>query len=294
MINFAGCHQVPSDVFMKQQFITAAGIQLAYFEQNPEARQTLFFVHGNSVSSFTWRKQFADPRLAPYRLIALDLPAHGASAASPDPDRDYNLIRLGEIAAEALNLLVGGNDRFLLVGLSLGANIVAEMLDFNVRPAGIVLIGPSVVGGKYGLSDVIVAGADVSAVFADGVPEKTVRQYAATTSISAEPADLEAFLKDYHETRPPFRTVFFSSVGKGKYKNEVSLLGRPDLPVCIIFGIDERIVNPYYLDDVPLALWEGKIHRIPGASHLVHIDNPEGVNGLLAAYAGDRFRSDDA
>src|SRR5579863_2300090 len=115
---------------MDKKFISIEGIRIAYLEQNsrPE-NKTIFFIHGNSVSSRTWRKQLVDPLFSDHRLIAIDLPAHGDSGTAADPAHTYSLPMLANLMAKAVRLLAN-NQPFILAGVSLSTNIVAEMLAF--------------------------------------------------------------------------------------------------------------------------------------------------------------------
>jgi pimeloyl-ACP methyl ester carboxylesterase len=86
---------------MTLKFITIDNFQIAYLEVNPEAQNTIFFIHGNSGSSRTWLKQMSDPLLNDFRMVAFDLPADGNSLASIDPDNAYSLSAMGLIADAA-------------------------------------------------------------------------------------------------------------------------------------------------------------------------------------------------
>ena len=87
---------------MNKKYTTAKGIRIAYLEKNPEAKNTIFFIHGNSLSANSWTKQFQSELLTSYRLVAFDLPAHGDSDASPDPDMDYTFAGLASILTDRI------------------------------------------------------------------------------------------------------------------------------------------------------------------------------------------------
>jgi pimeloyl-ACP methyl ester carboxylesterase len=80
------------------------------------------------------------------------------------------------------------------------------------------------------------------------------------------------------------------SIQRQQFSDEIGLLQQLDLPLLIIFGKDEKVVDPDYLDDAPLKLWQNMIYKIAGASHLVNIDRPEEFNTLVASYAVDMFK----
>ena len=127
------------------KFIEAGQVSLAYLEKNPQFEKTVYFIHGNSGSCRTWRKQFCYEFFNSYRLIAFDLPAHGQSSASDNPTHDYSPITTGQIIATAIKNLANDNS-YALVGFSYGTNVIAEALNHNLKPAGIVLNASCVIG----------------------------------------------------------------------------------------------------------------------------------------------------
>src|SRR6516162_5215425 len=58
--------------------------------ESPGTARAILLVHGNSSSSRVWQKQLEGPLGGKYRLIAIDLPGHGASSAPPNPEQDYS------------------------------------------------------------------------------------------------------------------------------------------------------------------------------------------------------------
>jgi pimeloyl-ACP methyl ester carboxylesterase len=51
----------------------------------------VLLIHGNSASSEIFRHQFAASFARSYRLLALDLPGHGASTDAADPQNSYTV-----------------------------------------------------------------------------------------------------------------------------------------------------------------------------------------------------------
>jgi len=137
-------------------------------------------------------------------------------------------------------------------------------------------------------------GADLSAVFAENIPEEAVLQYASAVSLSENKDDLDCFLKDYHSVQGTFRSSLFANIAMGNYSDQVAINQQVKYPVCIVFGEDEKLVNTHYLDDAPINLWNNTIYKIPLASHLLNIDAPEAFNELIAAYAKDIFTTNAA
>ncbi|MBC9880814.1 alpha/beta hydrolase [Bradyrhizobium sp. INPA01-394B] len=94
---------------------------LAGYESAGTGRPILL-VHGNSSSSRIWQKQLQGPLGAKYRVIAIDLPGHGASSPAPHPETDYSghgYAAAIAAAARALDLASA-----IVVGWSLGGHAV--------------------------------------------------------------------------------------------------------------------------------------------------------------------------
>jgi len=268
------------------EFITLNAIPIAYQIIHPQARRTIFFIHGNSGASNAWQKQLDDPIFSNYRLIAFDLPAHGQSGF-PHVE-DCTLPRLAQIMSEAVTALAG-DASYMLVGVSLATNIIAEMLYYHLTPAGIVLAGPCIIGDRITMEQIAKPHTHVGVVFTDEASPDEVLQYAGETSLSREASDATLFIKNYEAVQKPFRSLLAQSIAAQKVSNEIALLQQQAIPLLIIFGKDEKIVHPDYLDDVVLPVWNDTIYKLPGASHLVPIDQPQSFNRLLAAYAAERL-----
>jgi pimeloyl-ACP methyl ester carboxylesterase len=274
---------------MRQGTTTISNIRITYLIGNESAKDTIFFIHGNSISSDSWKKQLTSDLLKKYRLIAFDLPAHGGSGTSLNPAEDYSLPGLGLIIAKAIQA-VAGNDSYMIVGLSLGTNILAEALAFKLKPQGIVLAGSCIIGGKYTIDKLVRPNTNVFVVFTEKSPEAEVVKYASEVMFSNDENYVKEFIKDYYGVKSRFRALLSASIQQQKYSNEVELIARIAKPVLIIFGKDEKIIDPDYLDNAPFNLWN-KVYKIPGAGHLVNIDQPDAFNKLVSIYAREVFNN---
>lgn len=271
---------------MENITLTVCGLTITYAEKNADTSQTIFFLHGNSQSSNAWRKQLNSSLFSNWRLIAFDLPAHGSSSF---PDKQYcSVPKLAQLLSEAVKKLAG-NKPFILAGVSLATNIVAEMLSFNLNPAGIILAGPCIIGDNITLEKMMQPNTHVQVVFMDDAEEQDIKLYALETSASRNEEDIEAFLKDYHSVQKGFRSVLGESIQQGRFNDEINLLRKTNVPLLIIFGRDEKVIDPDYLDEIEIPLWQNQIFKIQGASHLVNIDAPEKFNELSAKYAEEMF-----
>jgi pimeloyl-ACP methyl ester carboxylesterase len=197
------------------------------------------------------------------------------------------LTGIAKIMTAAVKNLTDGKP-FLLVGVSLGTNVLAEMLYNDISPAGVVLAGPCIMGKNHGFDKMVKKGTHVDVVFTADAPEDKILKYARETSLSEDPDDIRSFINDYKQTNREFRGVLASSLVN--YRDQVDIVRQKNIPSLVTFGAEEKVIFPDYLDDADLPLWSGRIHKLAGASHLVNIDQPEQFNELMAEYAQDCFR----
>lgn len=275
---------------MDKIYISVEGIKIAYLEyNNKQDSKTVFFIHGNSVSSRTWRKQLNDPLFSHYRLVSIDLPAHGDSGIAQDSGSTYSLPQLASIMVKTV-LQLTNDQPYVIAGISLSTNVVAEMLAYNIYPQGLILAGPSVVGALAPIANILKLDTSVNVVFTDEFDLDEVKKYAAETSLSTDEKDLRIFLEDFQLVKMPFRSTLANSIAAKQYNDEITLLQDRNIPLLVVFGKDEKVVENSYLDKVPLPLWSGKIYKIPDASHLVHIDQPMAFNLLMKEFLESIFK----
>jgi len=265
--------------------------KIAYIEINPGANNTIFFIPGNSVTKRIWSKQLESTLFSGYRLIAIDLPASGSSGMTAETN--YTLKGLAELLCKIVNKLIDGKP-YIIAGVSLGTNIIAEMLDFAIHPLGLVLAGPCIFGTNCKVENIAKPGAHVGVVFVDHAEDEDVLSYANEVLISGDEENIKMFVEDYKSVQSPFRSVLAKSIAEGNFNDEIALLNKKNIPALIVFGKDELVEDCDYLDNEQLPLWNKTIYKIPGASHLVNVDSPKIFNKLLAEFAKDIFITDVA
>lgn len=269
-------------------FIEAGQIRIAYKELNSEAGQTVFFIHGNSGSHRTWNKQLNSELFNNYHLVAFDLPGCGESLIPKDIEWDYSLLSSGKVIAEAIKQLAGSKP-YCLVGFSYGSNVLSETLNYSVTPAGISLLGSCVIGEEIGMDKLLVPGENIS--FHDNISEEKVRQSLTEILKSGNEEDINLHTEDFFLAKSPFRSALIQSVIQGKLSDEIALLKNRAIPVLLIFGKEDNLIQMNYLDQMPFAIWKNEIYKLPGAGHYLHNDQPEFFNQLLAEYLEERFKA---
>ncbi len=99
----------------------------------------ILLLHGGGVCREVCDRQLESGLGAQYRMIAIDLPGHGASSDAFDPDRTYGIEGLADLALEVLERL--DIDDAVVVGASLGGWVGLQMIQTFPGLVGLALTG---------------------------------------------------------------------------------------------------------------------------------------------------------
>lgn len=122
--------------------MTASGARIHYRDQGLREGSAIVLIHGTGASLHSW-ESWAHLLGENYRIITLDLPAHGLTGATPDGD--YG--RSGMIAAIEAVVSATGLDRFVIGGNSMGGEMaLAYALAHPGRVRGLVLVDSAGLG----------------------------------------------------------------------------------------------------------------------------------------------------
>ena len=101
----------------------------------------ILLLHGGGLCKEVFDSQLESTLGAQYRMIAIDLPGHGASSDAFDPDRTYRIEGLADLALEVLERL--DIDNAVVVGASLGGWVGLQMILTFPGLVGLALTGIS-------------------------------------------------------------------------------------------------------------------------------------------------------
>ena len=99
----------------------------------------VLLIHGNSSCKEVFSGQLESELGEAYRLIAIDLPGHGASADAADPARSYSIPGYASLAVEVLEQLK--ISEVVVFGWSLGGHIAIEMMPLFPGMIGLAIAG---------------------------------------------------------------------------------------------------------------------------------------------------------
>ncbi|MFE0013847.1 alpha/beta fold hydrolase [Mesorhizobium sp. NPDC059054] len=255
------------------------------FAQSRAEGPAILFIHGNSSCKEVFSKQFEAAEFTGYRLIAFDLPGHGASEDASDPNHTYTFGGYAEVAEAVVRQL--GLDRPSIFGWSLGGHIALEMLGRGFGAKGLMISGTPPVKADV---ESLMAGfnIDPNAENLTGKRDFTdadALAYATHTSAVDGHVDphLLAMCK---RTDGRAREIMFGSVMSGKALDEREIVKTNETPLAIVNGRDDVFIRPDYFDGLSYAaLWSRRIMRMAGAQHAPFLQRPREFNSLLLEFA---------
>lgn len=254
------------------------------------AGPALLLIHGNSARKEIFRHQFGSALTGRYRLLAFDLPGHGASADAADPKRSYTLMGYADLAAEIL--AARGVAEATVLGWSLGGHIGIEMINQGKTALrGLMITGTppvpndvSVIGKAFRSSPVMeLTGA------ASFTPEQAELYCRHTCGLGA-PLDPE-MVAGCVRTHGLSRTTMFESFTGLEVPDQAAVVAGTKVPTAVISGGAESFVNNDYLGRCTYGnLWQGTVFLLPGVGHAPFWEAPQRFNPLLDAFLADVAR----
>jgi len=269
-----------------QLSVTIAGQRIAYLESpGGQDDRTVIFVHGNSSSARTWLPVLTGGFGRQFRCLALDLPGHGRSEPARDQS-DYSLPGYAAVLAGFAQTL-GATDA-VVVGWSLGGQITLEAAPTLRDAAGFVIFGAPPVASAAQFPEAFLPNPAMNAIGSASLSESEARSFAGSFTAPGSALATSEFVSDILATDGAARAGLGSSVGEGRFADEVAIVAELRRPLAILHGVDEQLVNLDYLRKLTIpALWRGEVQLIPRAGHAPHQETPRQFTALLMDFIGD-------
>jgi pimeloyl-ACP methyl ester carboxylesterase len=273
------------------------GDHQVYVRSAPDqAGEPALCVHGLAGSSRNWTDliDLLRPRLA---CAALDLPGFGDSP--PRPDRRYSIAALAQ-TVEAL--IESRKNKVHLIASSLGGTVAVKVA--ATRPdlvRTLTLISPALPDPRPHLDQVHFA-----VLSLPGIGPRLLRKYDALppqnrvadviTTCFADPARFgeERFAAEVaelarrdtldHATAAligTIRTLTADFFRKGRHTGWRDA-ARITAPALVIYGSDDRVVDPRLAGRAAHAFANARIVVLPRTGHLAHMEHPEQVAAEIA------------
>lgn len=241
----------------------------------------VLLIHGNSSCKEVFANQLENEMGETYRMIALDLPGHGASGDAHNPSETYTMKGYAQVVLEVLNAM--GVTQAVVFGWSLGGHIAIELLPQFQGLAGLMISGaPPVQPTAEGMQAGFKAHPMVGLI---GKSELTDEEVAIFSDGAYGPAATPGFDAALRRTDGRARATMFEGLFNGKTSDQRDLVVSSKVPVAVVNGENDPIINTDYVGGLEYAsLWDKHCFVFRGEGHAPFLTNPEVFNPIF-----DRF-----
>jgi pimeloyl-ACP methyl ester carboxylesterase len=286
------------------------GVPLAVAQVDPDGRAelTVVLVHGFALDQRSWYYQRrdlprgTDPRV---RLVLYDQRGHGRSGSPPS--RSCTIDQLGR-DLDVVIRSVAPDGPLVLVGHSMGGMTIMALAEqrpelFADRVRGVAMIGTSAGEvGRHGLPLPVLSRynpltrtvggfaawqpelAEWIRSTGGGLTRQGVRRLAfGDRSVSRELVDFMVRMLDV--TSVPVLTSFLPSLGT--HNRYAALAGLRHCEVVVLSGDEDRLTPFSHAERIATELPTATLVRVPGAGHMVMLEQPELVTGELTRLLRD-------
>jgi pimeloyl-ACP methyl ester carboxylesterase len=255
---------------------------LAYEEYGVGSTEVLF-IHGNSSCRKAFRHQQGTSFYRRYRMISFDLPGHGDSENSPDPERTYTLSGFADATLQLISAL--DLKHLVVVGWSLGGHIAVELMARYPKLQGLLLSGSPPIGKMNGVNDFSAGFAKPSAANLAGKEVWTDDDAASFVHHIFRGSEDQDLVNAAKRADGRFRRRIFEASREGMGVNQREVVQASRIPIGVINGAEDSIVNLDYFDTVDYKyLWSGMVHRLPGVGHAPFWQDSRAFNALLGKF----------
>jgi pimeloyl-ACP methyl ester carboxylesterase len=244
---------------------------LHYFASGADdsSRPPVILLHGAGGHHLYWPPQIR--RLSDQRIFALDLAGHGKSAGlGYHTISDYTGSVLGFVQALGLSAVV-------LVGHSMGGAIA---LDAALRfPHQVLGLGLVATGARLRVSPDLLQRSASASTFPAAVRLASDLSFAKATN----PRLKELASQRMAEVRPP---VFHGDLLACEAFDVREQLAHISAPTLIVCGAADRMTPPRYSEFLAQHIAGSRFEMVPDAGHMVMLEKPDEVAGLLGDFLG--------
>ena len=246
---------------------TAAGLHYFVCGEELLDRPPVLLLHGGGGSHLNWPPQIR--RLSEQRMFTLDLPGHGKSEGVGRQDiAEYGKAVIEFMKAVRLSAVV-------MVGFSMGSAIALSLaLKYRKRVLGLGLIGS---GAKMRVASSTLEMAANPSTFSAVIQTIIENSYSST----ADPHLKELAVEQMTQTRQAVLYGDFLACDAFDVMERVRKIQVPTLLVC---GSEDRMTPPNRSEYLRDQIESAQLHVVEGAGHMVMIERPDEVAGLLTGF----------
>ncbi|MDT0462940.1 bifunctional 3-oxoadipate enol-lactonase/4-carboxymuconolactone decarboxylase PcaDC [Streptomyces gibsoniae] len=243
---------------------------LQYRFDGPEDAPVLILGPSLGTTWHMWDRQISE-LIKQWRVFRYDLPGHGGAPAHP----------VGSVAELTARLLATldrlGVQRFGYAGCAFGGAVGMELaLRHPERLASLALIAAS---PRFGTADEFrQRGVIVRTNGLDPIARTSPERWFTAGFAAAQPAITEWAVQMVRTTDPGCYIAACEALAAFDVRAE---LGRIGVPTLVLVGSEDQVTGPAEARTLVAGIPDARLAVVPGASHLVPVEQPAAVTDLL-------------
>lgn len=240
----------------------------------------LVLLHGSSMSKDAFRRQMDGALGSRHRMVAIDLPGHGASGDAADPEHGYTLLRFADVIVEVAEML--GLEEFAILGWSLGGHVALEVYAGAPGVLGVMLVGAPAIGvDPASILQAFRPGPFLERAMLERFSDLEAEAFAELAGVAGDQDLGAAILRADGRAR----VAVMRDALAGGASDARAIVGTMRAPLAIVDGAEDPIVERSYVDGLTYStLWEGRTHVIPGVGHAPFREIAPLFNSILARF----------
>ncbi|MFF6988905.1 4-carboxymuconolactone decarboxylase [Streptomyces sp. NPDC010273] len=243
---------------------------LQYRFDGPEDAPVLILGPSLGTTWHMWDRQVPE-LMKQWRVFRFDLPGHGGSPAHPAG----SVSDLADRLLATLDAL--GVQRFGYAGCALGGAVGLELvLRHPERVASLALIATS---PRFGTADEFrQRGVIVRTNGLDPIARTSPDRWFTSGFAASQPAITEWAVQMVRTTDPGCYIAACEALAAFDVRSELARIG---VPTLVLVGSDDQVTGPAEARTLVAGIPDARLAVVPGASHLVPVEQPAAVTDLL-------------
>jgi len=177
---------------------------------------------------------------------------------------------------------------FILAGHSLGGHIAMECLPFLDNCKGIMIWAAPPIRLPLNLADIFLPNPSMGLLFKKDLDETDITQLA---SILAEENYIKEVAGMIEQSDPRFREFLPVSLSNNMVSDEYRLLADAGIPVAILHGENDQLVNFDYYGQLTIpTLWKKRAIMVKNSTHTPQLESSVEFNERIREFCSGVFQ----
>ncbi len=240
----------------------------------------ILFIPGNSQSTNTFSEQVNSRLLAEHQVNVFDLEAAANSLQNPTAETFFFSLK------DKLLKLHQEQQFDFIIGHSWGGHLLIESISKMEGVKGIMTFGAPYMSKPPRMQESFLPNTALPLFYTKELNKEQLIQLANACLYNKEWQD---YITDgMSKSSGILRELTPTAIATGSYNNEVDIIEQLNIPLAIIHGENEKMINVNYYHSLNIpTLWKNKVHIIPQSGHFPQLENATGFNEILAEFIND-------